>query len=925
MAVNLQIPSRPSQTQLVMRTVRYLAGKILTIAITVFISVFITVLLTNQPSRRGLGPPVSPFETSLEAQIFLIVRASVNGGFFGQDADEEQIAALTEQLRTEAGLNLPFLPRYLLWTVKALTFDWGRFGNRYGVGYASAMFPKAGASDIILRYLPNTLLLIGTTYFLVFLIGMPISLYLSRHYGGRLDRFFAALSPISSVPSWVIGILLLSIFAFQLHWLPFSGMFDSYKPDRPVEYILDVSKHMILPVSAILLSLLFQMVYMWRTFFVIYSEEDYVDLARAKGLPSKMLERKYILRPALPYIITGFVTSLVSFWQLSMALEAVFRWPGLGWLYIKEALPNFWGESMEPGELIIVVGIVVIFAYLLGVTVFILDLVYVIVDPRIRLMPTNNASQTQQRVKSKHLSWRARFIAWRQRRNQKYETPAWGSVRRRGFSWGGLAGNFREFLRKFRERSVLLLQELRRYPSAMFGLAVIAILLAGSIYAVTALPYEEYGQDYDQNRLTGYSYLPRTAMPAWMNLFNDPPLLSTLILNDGREASSSTRTLENGWVEKTTTFTFDYFYKEIPNEIFLYLEPQYNEKVPFVSLEWTYPDGRTLRLKDKAVGASISYDFESGIRPTQILNKNPEWKDWFVNTGLYPTPAFNLLFAEPGLSQLFLQRGTYQLTVKSLLFEKDSDIHPQLVLLGQVYGLAGTDYGRRDLMVPLFWGMPFALFIGLLGMLITTLVAMLLPAIGVWYGGWVDNLVQRLTEINMLLPGLPIAVLTNVLFGWNIWVILVIVVILNTFGSPIKTLRSAFLQVKETPYIESARSYGASNTRIITHYLVPRILPVLIPLLITQVPSFIFLEATLGFFNIKSNYPSWGRIIYEGLTRGALYGSPFWVLEPISLLLLTSLAFALLGSALERILNPRMTDIVPTLKQEPKEATRAED
>jgi peptide/nickel transport system permease protein len=95
------------------------------------------------------------------------------------------------------------------------------------------------------------------------------------------------------------------------------------------------------------------------------------------------------------------------------------------------------------------------------------------------------------------------------------------------------------------------------------------------------------------------------------------------------------------------------------------------------------------------------------------------------------------------------------------------------------------------------------------------------------------------------------------------------------------------------------------------YYLVPRILPVFIPQLITQIPGFIFLEATLGFFNINSNCPSWGRIIYEGLTRGALYGSPFWVLEPIFLLLLTGLALAMLGSALKRILNPRVLDNVP--------------
>lgn len=894
-----------------MRVVRYLVVKVLTIAITIFAGVFLTVLIANQPSRRGLGPPVSPFETSLEAQIFVIAHHS----FWASNTDNSedikaQVDALTRELRTEMGLDLPYLPRNLLWTVKALTFDWGRLGNRHG-GWASAR-TTASASDIIVHYLPNTLLLIGTAYLIVFLIGMPIALYLSRHYGGRLDRLFAVLSPVSSVPSWVIGILLLSIFAFQLKWLPFSGMSDSFKSDDWPTYFADVFKHMILPVTAIVLSLLFQVVYMWRTFFVIYSEEDYVDLARAKGLPARILERKYILQPALPYIITGFVTSLVTFWQLSMALEAVFRWPGLGWLYIKEALPNFWGESMEPGELIIVVGIVVIFAYLLGITVFVLDFIYVIVDPRIRLMPPGDATQTQLRIKSGYTRWSARLKARMKSEKQGYGTQTHGPVKKRTLSWGSAVRDVGTSLRRFGSQSGLFFQEFRRYPSAILGLTVILILLAGSIYAITALPYEQYGQEYDQKRLTGYSLMPRTAMPVWMNLFNQPDLLSTLILNeDSPEVNVSTQTLENGWVEKTTVFTFDYFYKEIPSEIFLYLDPRYGEKVPFASLQWTYPDGSTITLKNKAISAVTSYDFEAGINPSPILRQHPEWRNWFVETGLYPTPAYNLLFAEPGSSQLVLQKGTYRLTVTSLLIEKDSDIQPQLVLLGQVYGLAGTDYARRDLIVPLFWGMPFALLIGLMGSLITALVAMLLPAAGVWYGGWVDNLVQRLTEINMVLPSLPIAVLTNVLFGWNIWVILAIVVVLNTFGSPIKTLRSAFLQAKEAPYIETARAYGASDFRIITRYLVPRIMPVLIPQLISQVPSFIFLEATLGFFNIKSNYPSWGRIIYEGLTRGALYGSPFWVLEPIALLLLTSLAFALLGSALERILNPRMIDNAP--------------
>jgi len=896
----------PSNTRLVRGALRYLLGKAATISITIFIGVFITVLLTNQPSRRGLGPPVSPFETSLEAQIDVITHAHA----FSNSMTKAQIAALTEQLRNEAGLNLPLLPRYMLWTVKALTFDWGRLGSRQG-GWASARVIRGGTGDIILEYLPNTLLLIGTAYLLVFLIGIPLALYLSRNYGGWLDRLFAILSPVSSVPSWVIGILLLTIFAFQYHWLPFSGMYDSLKPSDPLEYISVVSKHMILPVTAVLFSLLFQMVYMWRTFFVIYSEEDYVDLAHAKGLSPKTIERRYILRPTLPYIVTGFVTSLVSFWQLSMALEAVFRWPGIGWLYIKEALPNFWGESMEPGELIIVVGIVVIFAYLLGMTVLLLDFFYVIIDPRIRLMSGNHEARAPMKIKSRPASWSERFNAWKWKKNQGFENQAQGQIKKRGFSLGNPADRFIESMIGIRERSGLFFHELRRYPSAIFGLAVIAILLAGSIYALVALPYEEYGQGYERNRMTGTISTPRTAMPGWVNVFNHPGFLSTLIMDESSsDTDVSVQTLENGWIEKTTTFTFDYVYKQIPSEIILYLDPKYVVKAPFASVEWMYPNGERIALKNKAVNAITSYDFEFGVNPNQILNRYPEWRGWFVPTGTFQTPAFELLFAVPGSVELIPQQGTYQMKVTSLFFEKDSDLQPRLELLGQVYGLAGTDYARRDLIVPLFWGMPFALLIGFLGALITSIVAMLLPAIGVWYGGWADDLIQRLTEINMVLPGLPIVVLTNVLFGWNIWVILAIVVVLNTLGSPIKTLRAAFLQAREAPYIESARSYGASDFRIITRYLVPRVLPVLIPLLITQVPSFIFLEATLGFFNIKSNYPSWGRIIYEGLTRGSLYGSPFWVLEPLFLLLLTSLAFAMLGSALERILNPRKIDII---------------
>jgi len=116
------------------------------------------------------------------------------------------------------------------------------------------------------------------------------------------------------------------------------------------------------------------------------------------------------------------------------------------------------------------------------------------------------------------------------------------------------------------------------------------------------------------------------------------------------------------------------------------------------------------------------------------------------------------------------------------------------------------------------------------------------------------------------------------------------------------------LQIRESPYIESARAYGASSFRIIVKYMVPRIIPVLVPQLVILIPSFVFLEATLGLFNISTGLPTWGTVIYQAASNGALYGSRYWVLAPLSLLLISGFAFSLCGSALEKILNPRLLD-----------------
>jgi peptide/nickel transport system permease protein len=127
----------------------------------------------------------------------------------------------------------------------------------------------------------------------------------------------------------------------------------------------------------------------------------------------------------------------------------------------------------------------------------------------------------------------------------------------------------------------------------------------------------------------------------------------------------------------------------------------------------------------------------------------------------------------------------------------------------------------------------------------------------------------------------------------------------------IKVYRAIFLQIKESPYIEAARAYGASDLRIIVRYMAPRIIPILVPGFVTLIPGLVFLEASLGLLGLGDPVlPTWGKILNDAQSNGALYkGYYYWVLSPSVLLMFTALGFSLLGFALDRIFNPRLREL----------------
>ncbi len=436
-------------------------------------------------------------------------------------------------------------------------------------------------------------------------------------------------------------------------------------------------------------------------------------------------------------------------------------------------------------------------------------------------------------------------------------------------------------------------QRLFYYPSAVLGAFVVFLLVFTAIYAMVKIPYGEAIRLWRGGEEVWYQN-PKFAPPAWINLFSSKKYVESFAVrtSDG----SLPKTVEFGDQDVTSytmNYSFDFNYDYYPQEMIVYVTSKFAEKQPFISLEWLKPDGETVRIANLAVGQKHTYRFS---------------QDEKLKTKLRTQDIIPVLFSLP--DQSVPAKGTYQLLITGTTFEPNSDINVEFVLHGQVFGLAGTDHSRRDLVVPLLWGAPVALAFGLIASLGTAVLTLVISALGAWYGTWVDELIQRITEINLVLPFFSILILVGTFYSRSIWVILGATILLSIFTGAIKGYRSVFVQLKESPYIEAARASGASNSRNVFFYLIPRMIPLLIPGLVLSVPAFVLLEAGLAVLGLGDPVlPTWGKMIEDANRNGALYrGYYYWILEPTVLLMVTGLGFAMLGFALDRVFNPKLRD-----------------
>ena len=390
-----------------------------------------------------------------------------------------------------------------------------------------------------------------------------------------------------------------------------------------------------------------------------------------------------------------------------------------------------------------------------------------------------------------------------------------------------------------------ILKEVLSYKSGLLGVILILFLVGLSIYTVTTLPVDKA---IDLWRGEGGIWLenPRNAQPEWIEIFAGKKLSRTIKVASWEKkfgiVKAVTPIVGTNYKKIHIELSFNYEFDDFPSELNLFFKAKFDPKgnKPLIKIYWKRPDGSQIKLIDYTV-RSPDDRFYLSINE-QVFNTLSTYVSQKVGSELPETvTTLDLLFGKYDekmkTGKPDIQKGTYKLIIDGLVFNKEDDVDLKMVVYGNVYGVAGTDHLRRPLEIALLWGTPVALAFGLTASLVTSILQLIIATISGWYGGIIDSIIQRITEIYMILPFLPFLIMISAFYKIDIWVLLAVVIVLSIFGAGVKSTRALVMQIKEYPYVEAARVYGASNTRIIFLYLIPKILPPLVPGLITAVPG----------------------------------------------------------------------------------------
>lgn len=219
----------------------------------------------------------------------------------------------------------------------------------------------------------------------------------------------------------------------------------------------------------------------------------------------------------------------------------------------------------------------------------------------------------------------------------------------------------------------------------------------------------------------------------------------------------------------------------------------------------------------------------------------------------------------------------------------------------------GTDFIGRDILCQLLAGARIAFMVGISAAFMSIFLGTVIGMLAGYAGKTVDTLLMRLADMILVMPTLLVVLILSSLFGQlNIWIIVLLIALFRWPGVS-RVIRAQTLSLKQRPFIEAAKVAGASHFRIIFRHILPNVLPLAFLYMTFRVTSAIIIEAALSFLGFGDpGTVSWGMMLQWVWKTGHMFQAPYWLLPPGICISLLTLAFYMLGRAMEEVLDPRL-------------------
>lgn len=347
---------------------------------------FIIIIIVISALIEGSGYSKDIYEAlvreSVNAEIMALRRQNpqIDPGYL-----EELKKNLTLYYRRQYGLIDEYgneIPPYVrMWNLvrRALTLDLGKTDKPEVANVVPTIAP-AEVSEIILTVMPRTIIVFTVGQIIVMAIALYLGPRIAYRHGTLADRLVVAYAALTaSLPLWWLAMIFIQVFGYQLKLFPTSlrGVNTVLMTfwNNPFENFLKVLHYITLPIVVYVIYALGSWLYGVRAMVLRVVKEDFVMVAKAKGLPERDISRKYIMRVSMAPILTSVILALAGSFGGAIITESVFDWPGMGTLYY---------TAISAGDSQTIMGLFVIFVAVYLIARFILEILYIIVDPRVR-------------------------------------------------------------------------------------------------------------------------------------------------------------------------------------------------------------------------------------------------------------------------------------------------------------------------------------------------------------------------------------------------------------------------------------------------------------------------------------------------------------------------------------------------------------